>query len=657
MTETLITPAPVAPVAAVSTPVAVAPVAPAAPSNATKERPRRESVTARFFRNPLSVAAFSFFALVVLVAIAAPLLTSHDPHFAYIRSVLASPGAGHLLGADAAGRDVWARLLFGARNTLLGAATALVISMIVGTLSGLIAGYFGKWFDSLSSAGASLLQAVPAMVVLLAARAVIGPSMWLSMAVFGVILSASFFRLTRQTVQSVRDELYIDAARVSGLSDTRIIFRHVLRVVRAPMIIQAGFIASLAIAVQAGLEILGLGDHRLITWGGMLNDGFARLFAQPLLMLWPSIAIALTCLALTLISNGIRDALAGGAASLKPLPPLRLPAAGMTDVPTMTDDELLLVENLHIGYPSPSGVDEIVHGISFHVNRGEVVGLIGESGCGKSRTAFAIMRLLSEGGGILAGRVIWQGRDLASLTEKEMNAIRGAEIAYIPQEPMSSLDPSFTIGSQLIEPMRYHLGLSKKAAYDRAVELLRRVSINNPERVMASYPHEISGGMAQRVLIAGAISCDPLLIIADEPTTALDVTVQADILDLLRDLQRDFNFGILLVTHNFGVVADICDRVLVMQDGNIVERGVSKDIFADHSHPYTKQLFGSILSPDSVRAPYQPPVATSVVDANRRSAPWRLQSPQPPEQARGHSAQSASESTAAADRQDLELVA
>ncbi len=183
-----------------------------------------------------------------------------------------------------------------------------------------------------------------------------------------------------------------------------------------------------------------------------------------------------------------------------------------------------------------------------------------------------------------------------------MTRLRGSKIAYIPQEPMSNLDPSFTIGSQLIEPMRVSLGIGKSEAKERAIALLARVGIPEPERTFAAYPHEVSGGMAQRVLIAGAISCNPDLLIADEPTTALDVTVQAEVLDLLRDLQKELDMGVLLVTHNFGVVADLCDRVSVMRDGRIVETGPARSIFADPRHEYTKALFDAILEDSKPRA-------------------------------------------------------
>jgi len=577
-------------------------------------------------RDPQAVVVGAILIFLILAVIFGPMLSSFDPRQTNLQANLAGMGEnGHILGADNAGRDVLTRLLYGGRNSILGAILSVGVAVAIGTVSGLIAGYFGKWFDSLSNNTASLLQALPGMVILLAARAVIGPSIWWMMAIFGLLLSAGTYRLVRATVQSVRNELYVDAARVSGLTDWRIIFRHVLRVVRGPILIQAAFMMMIALGIQAGIEILGLGDVQMISWGGMVSDAFGRIHTAPILMLWPSVVLALFCLCLTLIANSLRDAL-DGTQRTSPATIRRVgkqiaadKAAEVKALPgtlvEMADDELLRVEGLKIGYAMPdASIKQIVHGIDLNVNKGEVVGLIGESGSGKTQTAFAVMRLLSEGGSILAGRVLWQGRDLALLSGQEMAEIRGMQISYIPQEPMSNLDPSFTIGQQLIEPMRHHLAISKADAKERALDLLRRVEIADPERVFRSYPHQVSGGMAQRVLIAAAISCEPDLIIADEPTTALDVTVQAEILELLRKLQQEMGVAVLMVTHNFGIVADICDRVMVMQEGYIVERGDTETMFRTHEHPYTKQLFGAILDPEEIREPWVDPAPSEFLE-------------------------------------------
>ena len=257
---------------------------------------------------------------------------------------------------------------------------------------------------------------------------------------------------------------------------------------------------------------------------------------------------------------------------------------------------MLKVADLAIGYPDHDGeFQPVVHDVSLTVDRGEVVGLVGESGSGKTQTAFAVLGLLPSNGKVLNGSIQFDGVELVGAEVQTMDKLRGTRIAYVPQEPMSNLDPSFTIGSQLVEPMRVALGMSKAQAKQKALALLDRVGIPDPPRTFRAYPHEISGGMAQRVLIAGAVSCDPDLIIADEPTTALDVTVQAEVLDLLRELEQETHMGLLIVSHNFGVVADLCDQVAVMKDGRIVESGPVRSIFKDARHPYTRSLLDAIL--------------------------------------------------------------
>ncbi len=587
-----------------------------APDVTSEIRAARSHLARRFAKNPLGVAALSVLVLIVLAAIFAPLLTSYNPNAVSVLNILQGPGAGHLLGTDGAGRDVWARLLYGARYTLAGALLATVVAAILGITSGLVAGYYGKWFEAASSWVTTLLMALPGIVVLLAARAVLGPSLWTVMIIFGVLLAPAFYRLVYTAVSGVRNELFVDAARVSGVSDFRIIARHILTVVRAPIIIQGSIVFGIAIAVQVGLDFLGFGDQSIPTWGNMLNDGFTNLYRDPQLVVWPGLAIVLTTVALTLFANALRDELDQSA---RPRRRRRAVAAATATAPEGPDSDtvaheapnssahapLLDIEGLAVGYPQPDGsVTRVVDNVSLDIRRGEVHGLIGESGSGKTQTAWSVLRLLPAGGEILQGSVRFDGENLSRVPDAKMRDIRGGRIAYIPQEPMSNLDPSFTIGSQLTEPMRIKLGVSKTEAKARALKLLGQVGIPDPERTFASYPHELSGGMAQRVLIAGAVSCEPELVIADEPTTALDVTIQAEILDLLRELQRELGVTILIVTHNFGVVADLCDRVSVMQKGRIVETGPARSVFADPQHPYTRSLFDAILDESQARGPY-----------------------------------------------------
>jgi ABC-type dipeptide/oligopeptide/nickel transport system ATPase component/ABC-type dipeptide/oligopeptide/nickel transport system permease subunit len=605
------------------------------------------SLLRRLVKRPLGAISLGFLVLVGLVAIFGPMLAPHNPNTASLQLVLAQPSPEHLLGGDSAGRDVFSRLLAATQVSIAAALLALVVALVIGVIAGLIAGYYRGWFDNVSAWLTTLVMSLPGLVVLLAARAVLGPSVWISMIIFGVILSPAFYRLTYVAVTAVRNELYVDAARVSGLSDGRIISRHILYVVRAPIIIQAAIIMSIAIAIQAGLDFLGLGDTSLPTWGGMLNDGFANIYKAPLLMVWPSLAIALTSISLVLLANAMRDvlertvvvrrkrrrAVATATGSVAAVTTSigavtgstdlanadRLPAAGpithLDDdrAAARTGEVVLSVIDLHVGYQTDKGSTEVVHGVSLDIRRGEVHGLIGESGSGKTQTAFAVLGLLPRGGRITAGTVEYEGVRLDQASERELTAIRGRRIGYIPQEPMSNLDPSFTIGSQLVEPLRVGLGLSKKEATEKSLALLERVGIPDPKRTFAAYPHEISGGMAQRVLIAGAVSTDPDLIIADEPTTALDVTVQAEVLDVLRSLQVERHMAMLLVTHNFGVVADLCDRVSVMQAGLIVETGPVRSIFHHAEHPYTESLLAAILD----EGPARPPLGLATTGALR----------------------------------------
>lgn len=570
--------------------------------------PPRDSLVIRLLRNPLGLASSIFLLLLVLVAVLGPMFTPMDPGKSALDSVLAPPSAEHLLGADSAGRDVLSRLIVATATSLAAAALAVLIAALIGVVAGLLAGYHGGWFDSVSNWLAATILSLPAIVVLLAARAVIGPSIWWIMAIFGVVLAPSYYRVVYAAVRGVRQELYIDAARVAGLSDWRIMGRHILRAVRAPVILLTAALFAVAVAIQASLDFLGVGDPSLPTWGGMLSDGFYNLSRMPWLMLWPSLAIGLTCVALTLFGTALRDELeqtpTQGPARAKPwAPPLQRPAAAVRHETAQTDAGVLEIAGLSVAYRTGSEWKTVVDDVSLRVGHGEIHALIGESGSGKTQTAWSILGLLSAGGQAMAGTIRFAGTDLLQLPEKELATLRGRRIGYVPQEPLSNLDPSSTIGNQLTEPLRIVLGLSRQEAREHATRLLSKVGINNPERVMRLYPHQISGGMAQRVLIAGAVATEPELIVADEPTTALDVTVQAEILQLLRELQRDMGISILLVTHNLGVVADLADRVSVMRSGSIVETGTVVEVFAAPRHAYTRSLFDSLLDDLPARGP------------------------------------------------------
>ncbi|BCW58644.1 dipeptide/oligopeptide/nickel ABC transporter permease/ATP-binding protein [Arthrobacter sp. StoSoilB20] len=562
---------------------------------------RRKSLSSRLLSNPLGLAASAYIAAIILVALIGPLIAPYDPNAASLQLVFAPQSPEHLLGADSAGRDVLSRLIHATSVSLAGAAVAVVVAAAIGIPSGLIAGYRGGWFDTLSAWLSGVILSLPAIVVLLAVRAVVGPSLWVVMGIFGVILAPSYYRVVFNAVRGVRGELYIDAAKVSGLTDSRIIRRHVLTAVRAPAILLTAGLLGVSIAIQAALDFLGLGDPALPSWGGMLSEGFYNIFRGPMLILWPSLAISLTCIAFTLLGSALRDELelTGDRTEDRRLvwsPPRPRPAPPINHENSSPEEKALLdVDSLSVSYQVDGGWKTVVDGVSLRIAPGEVHALVGESGSGKTQTAWSILGLLPEGGRIMAGTIRMEGTELTSARPQVLARIRGRHIGYVPQEPLSNLDPSYTIGHQLCEPLRVLLNMDRKAARETVMRLLERVGINDPQRVYSSYPHQISGGMAQRVLIAGAVSCKPALIVADEPTTALDVTVQAEILDLLRTLQREEGLAMLLVTHNFGVVADLADRVSVMRSGSIIETGSVETLFNNPEHDYTKKLFAALL--------------------------------------------------------------
>jgi peptide/nickel transport system permease protein len=559
--------------------------------------------------NPLGLVSIIILGILIIVAVIAPWILPYDPNHGELQLVNTTPSAAHLMGTDGSGRDILSRLIAGTQSTLFAALIGTVVAIVAGVTFGLIAGYYGRWLDAIGSWISNILMAIPAIIALLALYSAVGSSTEAAMVLFGFLVSPSLFRLVRNLVIGVKNELYVDAARVSGLSDLRIITKHVFFAIRAPIIIQAAFIAGATIGIQAGLDFLGLGDANQASWGGMLQEAFANLFIAPVQLVWPGVTLALAVSSLVLFGNALRDELEG---ARRERHKRRTVTSAVAKVAERRDGDadqidlrksLLAVRGLKIAYPTgPKGsLVDVVNGIDLEVHEGEVVGLVGESGSGKTQTAFAILGLLPQEAVVTGGAIKLGGLDLLSLPPKEMSRIRGRLVAYIPQEPMSNLDPSFRIGKQLMYGVKAVTGVSSKEAKTRVLEMLARVGLPDPVRTFSAYPHQVSGGMAQRVLIAGAVACEPQLLIADEPTTALDVTVQAEILELLRDLQVERRMGILLVTHNFGVVADLCDRVAVMQKGEIVEQESAEAIFANPQHPYTKTLLNAILSEDIVR--------------------------------------------------------
>ena len=273
---------------------------------------------------------------------------------------------------------------------------------------------------------------------------------------------------------------------------------------------------------------------------------------------------------------------------------------------------MLEVRDLHTSFFTPAGEVKAVNGVSFNLDNGKVLGIVGESGSGKSVTAYSIMQILEKTGKIVSGSVKFNGQELVGAGEKVMKGVRGNKISIIFQDPMTSLNPTYTIGHQLMEAITLHTNRDKKQAYERAVEMLRLVNVNEPEKRMKQYPFEFSGGMRQRVMIAMALACEPDVLIADEPTTALDVTIQAQILELMQSLQKELGMAIIMITHDLGVVAQMCDEVIVMYAGSICEQGTADEIFYNPKHEYTKGLMRSIPTVDSDGERLQPITGTPI---------------------------------------------
>ncbi|WP_295010245.1 dipeptide/oligopeptide/nickel ABC transporter permease/ATP-binding protein [uncultured Microbacterium sp.] len=569
-------------------------------------RRRRSGLLLRFLRHPGGIVPLAVFVLIVLVGVFAPLLAPMDPNFVDLAAAKAPPSAAHLLGADSTGRDILSRLLYGTRITLWGALITIVTAVVIGVPTGVAAGYFRGAFDRAATWVSDALQSIPGMIILLVVAAGSRNNFELLMVTVGVFMVPGYFRIARSQTLAVREEPYIDAARVSGLSDLRIISRHVVTAVYAPVIIQTALTAGIAMGMQAGLQFLGIGDSNVPSWGAMMLEGFRLMLTYPLMLLWPSAALGVTIAVLAIMGSTLAELVQVRTPRVRRR---RAAAAAVTASAPATgvvrygpEASVLRVENLRVRHATPNGEVEVVHGVTLDVAAGEVVGIVGESGSGKSQTVFSVLDLLPASGTSTADALRIAGRDVTAASAAERRALLGRELGYIPQEPMSNLDPSYTIGQQLVEPLRRVHGLSAAEAKARAREVLRRVGLTDPDRVMRSYPHQVSGGMAQRVLIAGAISGRPSILIADEPTTALDVTVQAEVLELLRELQQEYGMALLIVTHDFGVVADVCDRVIVMRDGEIVEQGDVDPLFADPQQPYTRELIAASLDDAPGRA-------------------------------------------------------
>lgn len=550
--------------------------------------PRHRFRTMRsYLRQPLGIAAAVFLILVVIAVILAPAIAPYSPLEQSLLNTLSGPSSDHLLGTDQLGRDVLSRLLYGGQVTLFGVLEAVLIADFLGIALGLTAGYFGGVADTVISRLTEIVMSVPAIVVLLMVYALNDNNADAGMIALGLLSVPSILRVTRGATRSMRAETFISASKVVGMGRLRILARHILPNIWGPIIVNTAILAAVTLGVQGGLNYLNLGvTPPAPSWGGMVSEAQTQLQLQPWLIVPSGLIIALTIMSFILIADSLRDATNSNLVRSQPAGKIRpQPEPTHSEMGTYPSRALLQVHNMSVSF----GGVQVVREVTLEVEKGTSLGIVGESGCGKSVTASAILGSLSAGSKV-TGRLIFDGIDLQHATKAERTAIRGRGIAYVSQDPMVSLDPSYTVMNQLGELVGRHDKLRGAKRRARVLELLTQVGLPKPAGVARRYPHQLSGGMAQRVSIACALAGRPRVLVADEPTTALDVTIQGEILGLLRRLRTETDLAIVLITHDLGVVADLCDRVVVMYAGEVIESTTVESLFSTPAHPYTRAL-------------------------------------------------------------------
>jgi len=564
----------------------------------------------RFTHDKMAMGGLVFIAGVIFMAIAAPLLAPDGPNTQNLLLINAGPSAAHWLGTDDLGRDILSRLIFGARPPLRAAFQIVGGALVLAIPLALVAGFARGWVDSVVMRAMDALFSFPPLVLALTVAALLGPDLNDASIAIAIVFVPSFVRLIRGEVITVREENYVEAARATGVAPRRLIRTHILPNVASPLIIQAALALGYAILIDAGLSFLGVGEQPpTASWGLMLTEAYQSIFQSPFTLVYPGLAILFTVLAFNLVADGLRDALgrerfgakppsrrtAGRQKTIVPAEPVRPTGDRSLTASEASAPELLRVEHLRVEFATRDGWLPVVEDVGFVVLPGRTLGLVGESGSGKTVSALAIMGLLPRRESrVPVGSVRFDGTELTTLSAEKMRRIRGNDIAMIFQEPMSSLNPAFTVGNQIAEQVRAHRQISRAEAWAHAVDMLDRVGIPDPKRRSRDYPHAFSGGMRQRVMIAMALSCEPKLLIADEPTTALDVTTQAQILELLSSLQQERQMAMIFVTHDLGVIADIADDVVVMYAGQVAEQTAVAELFDRPRHPYSEALLSSM---------------------------------------------------------------
>ena len=542
------------------------------------------------------LAAFGGILLLIILtlSILAPILPLKEPNITNTADRFMVPfEGGHILGTDHLGRDLLSRLLWGTQLSLAVGFAAAFIAATFGSILGAIAGFYGQKTDNIIMRFIDMLMAFPYILLALAIVAALGPGLFNALIAVALVNIPFFARNIRGVTVTLANKEFIEAARLSGMSNLRILIVEIFPNLLPMIVIAMSTTVGWMILETAGLSFLGLGSQPpQADLGSMLGEARSALITNPHTSFVPGIMIFCIVIGINLFGDGVRDALdprLKKGSIIRPLPQTIYEGGDTQPTPST---KLLSVQNLSTQFHVNQDVYQSSNDVSFEIQEGECLGLIGESGSGKSVTALSVTSLVASPPGVIKkGSVNYKNENLLALPYEKLRSIRGNKISYIFQDPLTTLHPLHTIGDQLLEALQAHDSkLSASESISKSKDLLKSVQIPNPDNVWDVYPHQLSGGMRQRVCIAMALINNPELIIADEPTTALDVTVQAQILNILNSLRKERKLSILFISHDFGVISQLCDRVIVMYAGSIVEEGPVKNIMQQAAHPYTSEL-------------------------------------------------------------------
>ncbi|MDA0698482.1 MAG: dipeptide/oligopeptide/nickel ABC transporter permease/ATP-binding protein, partial [Chloroflexi bacterium] len=550
-------------------------------------------------RNRLALAGAGMLLFALGLAVFAPLLAPEDPRRALLAttySIYAAPNAQHWLGTDDAGRDVLSNLIFGARVSLTVGFFASFISIAIGGSIGMAAGFAGGVTDRALMRFTDVVLVIPDLPLAIVLVALTKPSLFNIILVIGLVGWTGTARLVRAQTLAVKERKFVHRARAVGASDLRLITRHIFPLVLPLLVVNTVLVISLAILEESALSFLGLSDPTTVSWGQMLNYAFSRGATSSgawWALLAPGAGIVWVVLGCTLLGYGLEQALNPRVKSHHLMRPATPQTSAMQSASPAPADALLEVRGLSVDFVAQQQpAVHAVQDVSFALRPGEIMGLVGESGCGKTTLSLSLLRLLPAAGRITGGQVLYHGRNLLALPEAQLAAVRWKEIAIVFQGAMNALNPLLPVGRQIAEAVERHEPAATAAAVAQRVgALLEQVGI--PAARGRQFAHQYSGGMRQRAMIAMALACNPKVIICDEPTTALDVIIQAQILELLNALRRQLGLAVIFVTHDLGVVAEICDTVLVMYGGVVAEYASVDTVFNQPQHPYTRALLAA----------------------------------------------------------------